>query len=137
MDGVDKLFAPLGGAPVLLRSMRAFERSDAVDSIVVAASVGNMARDRAFAERGVYGVRLEARLKDGREETVEIRQPKGHPDDPFTDAELTDKISWLTERLPVPAADFPRALFEHCMSMSTKRDLERLGELLKVAEQPA
>ena len=96
-------------------------------------------RDRAFAERGVYGVRLEARLTDGREETVEIRQPKGHPDDPLTDAELTNKIAWLTERLPIPAsaADFPRALFDHCMNMSTERDLERLGELLKVAEQPA
>ena len=93
-------------------------------------------RDRAFAERGVYGVRLEARLTDGREETVKIRQPKGHPDDPLADAELTDKIAWLTERLrlPAPAADFPRALFAHCMNMSTERDLERLGEMLRAGE---
>lgn len=92
--------------------------------------------DRAFAERGVYGVRLDARLKDGREETVEIRQPKGHPDDPLSDAELTDKIAWLTERLPIPpaAADFPRTLFDHCMNMATERDMERLGELLAIAE---
>ena len=88
-------------------------------------------QDRAFAERGVYGVRLEARLKDGRDETVEIRQPKGHPDDPLTDAELIAKIAWLTERIPAPptAADFPQALFDHCMNMSTERDLERLTEL--------
>ena len=86
-------------------------------------------RDRAFAERGVYGVRLEARLKDGRDETVEIRQPKGHPDDPLMDSELIAKIAWLTERVPSPAADFPRTLFDRCMSMTTERDLERLGEL--------
>ncbi len=88
-------------------------------------------RDRAFAERGVYGVRLEARLKNGREETVEIRQPKGHPDDPLTDSELIDKIAWLTERAPI--ADFARTLFDHCMTMSTERDLERLGELCGAA----
>lgn len=90
-------------------------------------------RDRAFAERGIYGVRLVARLKDGREEAVEIRQPKGHPDDPLSDAELMDKIGWLTERVPNTAADFPRTLFNHCMNMSTERDLERLSELCGAA----
>ena len=63
MGGVDKLFAPLGGAPVLLRSLRAFERSDAVDSIVVAASRGNIARVRELAERG--GIRKISDIVEG------------------------------------------------------------------------
>ena len=63
MNGVDKLFAPLGGAPVLLRSLRAFERSDAVDSIVVAAARGNIARVRELAERG--GIRKISAIVEG------------------------------------------------------------------------
>lgn len=49
MDGVDKLFAPVGGIPVLLRSLRAFARSESVDSIVVAAARGNVKRVRELA----------------------------------------------------------------------------------------
>ena len=63
MGGADKLFAPLGGAPVLLRSLRAFERSDAVDYIVVAAARGSLARVRELAARG--GIRKLAALVEG------------------------------------------------------------------------
>lgn len=63
MGGVDKLFAPLGGAPVLLRSLLAFERSDAVDSIVVAAARESLARVREIAARG--GIRKLAALVEG------------------------------------------------------------------------
>ncbi len=49
MGGVDKLFAPVGGVPVLLRSLRAFARSEAVDSVVVAAARGGLERVRRLA----------------------------------------------------------------------------------------
>ena len=49
MDGVDKLFAPVGGIPVLLWSLRALACSDAVDSIVIAAARGSAGRVRELA----------------------------------------------------------------------------------------
>ena len=49
MDGVDKLFAPVGGIPVLLRALRAFTRSGAVDSIIIAAARGSVGRVRELA----------------------------------------------------------------------------------------
>ena len=49
MDGVDKLFAPVGGIPVLLRALRAFAGSDAVDSVVIAAARGGIGRVRRLA----------------------------------------------------------------------------------------
>ena len=49
MDGVDKLFAPVGGIPVLLRALRAFARSGAVDSIIIAAARGSAGRVRELA----------------------------------------------------------------------------------------
>lgn len=49
MDGVDKLFAPVGGIPVLLRALRAFAGSDSVDSVVVAAARGGIERVRQLA----------------------------------------------------------------------------------------
>lgn len=52
MGGVDKLFAPIAGLPVLLRSLRAFERSDAVDSVIIAAARGSVGRVRSLAQEG-------------------------------------------------------------------------------------
>ena len=49
MDGVDKLFALVGGTPVLLRSLRAFARSETVDSVVIAAARGSVERVRNLA----------------------------------------------------------------------------------------
>ena len=83
--------------------------------------------DRAFTERGVFGVRLKAALSGGRAEIVQIHQPKGHPDDPMTNEELIAKISWLTEA--VAPETLPASLFDHCMSMSTQADLNKLTEL--------
>ena len=56
MDGVDKLFAPVGGTPVLLRSLRTFARSEAVDSVVVAAARGGIGRVRQLAREVAVGV---------------------------------------------------------------------------------
>ena len=53
MDGVDKLFAPVGGVPVLLWSLRAFARSESVDSIIIAAARGSAGRVRELAEEEI------------------------------------------------------------------------------------
>lgn len=42
MCGVDKLFAPVGGVPVLLRTLRAIDASKLVNEIIVAAGENNM-----------------------------------------------------------------------------------------------
>ena len=82
-------------------------------------------RDRDFADNGVFGVGLEARMKDGGTESIEIHQPTGHPDNPMTDQQLLDKMTWLTSSLVED--DVPRRIFDLCMSMDTAADLARLG----------
>ncbi len=86
--------------------------------------------DRAFTESGIFGVRLEARLYGGGSETVEVHQPKGHPDDPLSDTEIVDKMEWLMNGKADDST--PRRLFEHCMNMSNASDLVRLTELCTV-----
>ena len=89
-------------------------------------------RDRDFADNGVFGVGLEARIRDGRSESVEIRQPTGHPDNPMTDSQLLDKMSWLTSGLVED--DVPGRIFDLCMSMQNADDLDRLIELCMVSD---
>ena len=89
-------------------------------------------RDREFTDNGVFGVRLEARMSDGRSESVEIHQPTGHPDNPMTDQQLLDKMAWLTDGLVED--DVPRLIFDLCMSMDTAADLDRLVDLCKVRD---
>ena len=89
-------------------------------------------RDREFVDNGVFGVGLEARRSDGRSESVEIRQPTGHPDNPMTDQQLLDKMTWLTSGLVED--DVPRRIFDLCMNMDTAADLTRLIDLCKVKD---
>jgi 2-methylcitrate dehydratase PrpD len=48
-----------------------------------------------LTSHGLLGVRLVAELNDGRSEEIVVRQPKGHPDAPLSDAELQEKLTWL------------------------------------------
>ena len=89
-------------------------------------------RDTDFVDNGVFGVRLEARMSDGRSESVEIRQPTGHPDNPMTDQQLLDKMTWLTSGLVED--DVPRRIFDICMNMDTAADLTRLIDLCTVSD---
>ncbi len=53
MGGVDKVFAPLGGKPVLVRVIDAFQRCNPVDQIVVVLSEQNLEQGRQLvAEPG-------------------------------------------------------------------------------------
>ena len=89
-------------------------------------------RDRDFADNGVFGVGLEARMKDGGTESIEIHQPTGHPGNPMTDQQLLDKMSWLTSGLVED--NVPLRIFDLCMNMDTAADLARLVELCTVSD---
>jgi len=54
MRGSDKLFADLGGVPLLARTLQAFQDSPAVDRIVLVLSSANLERGRALAAE--YGI---------------------------------------------------------------------------------
>jgi 2-C-methyl-D-erythritol 4-phosphate cytidylyltransferase len=50
MAGLDKLFAPLGGRPLLARTLAAFQTCAAVHRVVLVLAVENLARGLALAE---------------------------------------------------------------------------------------
>jgi len=50
MGGLDKLLAPLGGRPLLARTLAAFEECAAVDRVVLVVAMENLARGLALAE---------------------------------------------------------------------------------------
>ena len=81
-------------------------------------------RDRAFDIEGILGVRLVAELNDGRTEEIIVRQPKGHPDAPLSDAELLEKMTWLVESAAPSLA--PVRLLNLCHRLSTIDDVEKL-----------
>jgi len=51
MDGIDKLFAPIGGTAVLARAVAPFQQSRLVGSIVVVVSEENIERAKEMVER--------------------------------------------------------------------------------------
>jgi 2-C-methyl-D-erythritol 4-phosphate cytidylyltransferase len=50
MGGLDKLFAPLGGRPLLAHTLAAFQSCPAVDRVVLILAADNLARGLALAE---------------------------------------------------------------------------------------
>ena len=50
MAGADKLFAPLGGRPLLARALQPFQESPLVERIALVLSAANIERGRALAE---------------------------------------------------------------------------------------
>ncbi len=54
MGGIDKLFAPLAGIPVLARTLTAFQESPLIGSIVVVLSADNLARGRGLVTDGCF-----------------------------------------------------------------------------------
>ncbi|HSK28508.1 MAG TPA: MmgE/PrpD family protein, partial [Candidatus Limnocylindria bacterium] len=82
-------------------------------------------RNQAFESQGILGVRLVAELNDGRSEEIVVRQPKGHPDAPLSDAELLEKMTWL---LPLAAKLEPQRLLDLCNRLSSAEDVTQLIE---------
>ena len=86
-------------------------------------------RDRAYIKKGVLGVRVEAELADGGREIVEIKQPRGHPEAPFGEADVVGKLGWL-----VGDDGKARRLMELCLGMSAAGDLGTLIEACRVGD---
>ncbi len=82
--------------------------------------------DKAFQTEGILGVRLAARLADGRTEEIVVRQPNGHPDRPLGDAELLEKMTWLANDSGRP--DPARRLLNLCKRLKSSEDIEKLIE---------
>lgn len=89
-------------------------------------------RDRALDAERILGVKLVAELTDGRAEEVTIRQPKGHPDSPLSEAELLEKMTALLEGLA--PADTPRRLLDLCSHLSSPEDVKALIEACRLTE---
>ncbi|MDP2916452.1 MAG: 2-C-methyl-D-erythritol 4-phosphate cytidylyltransferase [Dehalococcoidia bacterium] len=54
MNGVDKVFAPLGGKPVLAWSVSAFQQCPSVDQIIIVVSRGNLEKARQLVIRNMW-----------------------------------------------------------------------------------
>lgn len=50
MNGLDKLFAPLGGKPVIVRTIDVFQSSGVIDEIILVLSVANIKTGRRLVE---------------------------------------------------------------------------------------
>jgi 2-C-methyl-D-erythritol 4-phosphate cytidylyltransferase len=59
MDGIDKVFAPLGGKPVIAYVLDVFEKCEAVNQIVVVVSKDNMAKCRWLIAENKYSKPVE------------------------------------------------------------------------------
>ena len=72
MGGQDKMFARLGGAPVLMRTICAIDQAELVSEIVVAASEENMEEVAALCARS--GLRKKVKVvKGGASRTESVR----------------------------------------------------------------
>lgn len=68
MKGTDKQFALIGGIPVIVKSLLAFQNSDEVDDIIVAAKEESINEIKALSEK--YGItKLRAVVKGGKSRT--------------------------------------------------------------------
>jgi len=59
MNGIDKVFAPLGGKPVLSRVLDAFEECELISQIVVVVSKDNLAKCRQLIAENKYSKPVE------------------------------------------------------------------------------
>jgi len=59
MDGIDKVFAPLGGKPVISYVLDAFEECESISQIVVVVSKDNLAKCRELIAENKYAKPIE------------------------------------------------------------------------------
>lgn len=72
MGGIDKLFAPLGGRPLLSRTLLAFEDTPCIDRIAVVASERNAAAVRALVAESRFA-RVQAIVPGGARRRDSVR----------------------------------------------------------------
>ena len=77
-----------------------------------------------------YDCRIEATLKSGAVVTVHQRNPKGHPGNPASDADLEEKF--LKQVAPVLPRKRSRALLDRLWALEELDDLKQLYPLMRV-----
>jgi 2-methylcitrate dehydratase len=80
--------------------------------------------NRSLDAQGILGGRLVATLADGGMEEIIVRQPKGHPDMPLSNAELLGKMTSLLK--DIAPAHIAERLFDNCSRLSSAEDVRRL-----------
>jgi 2-methylcitrate dehydratase len=88
--------------------------------------------DRALDTDGILGARLVAEMADGRVEEIIVRQPKGHPDAPLSDAELLEKMTSMLESV-APGLP-PERLLDLCGQLSIADDVAALVEICRIRQ---
>jgi 2-methylcitrate dehydratase PrpD len=88
-------------------------------------------RNRVLDSAGILGVRLVAETTDGGSEQIDVRQPKGHPDAPLSDAELLGKMTWLLEGTAPPHT--AERILELCRRLGTAEDVKQILVACNVA----
>jgi 2-methylcitrate dehydratase PrpD len=77
---------------------------------------------------GLLGGEIEARDRDGRAYRSEVRQFRGHPDNPLSDGELVAKLEAFVGRRDVLGEGAGGRLFELCGDLAEEPNLARLVE---------
>jgi 2-methylcitrate dehydratase len=86
-------------------------------------------RQRAYVEQRLIGCEVVVRLRDGSERAAAVAQPRGHPDAPPTDAELTAKLDDLLAGALGPAGG--ARLLAACDALPAAPTLDPLLALLR------
>ena len=90
-------------------------------------------RDTDFVDNGVFGVRLEARMSDGRIgvcRDTSAHRPPGQPDDGSAATRQDD----MADQWPRGRRRTAAVIFDLCMNMDTAADLTRLIDLCTVSD---
>jgi 2-methylcitrate dehydratase len=82
--------------------------------------------DAAMQDEGLLGGRIAARDRDGHLYESEVRQFRGHPDNPLGDDELVGKLEAFVGRPEVLGAGAGRRLLDRCLALAEEPDLEGL-----------
>jgi 2-methylcitrate dehydratase len=88
-------------------------------------------RQRAYVEQRLIGCEVVARLGDGSERATAVAQPRGHPDAPPSDAELTAKLDDLLAGALGPAGG--QRLLAACAALPAAPTLDPLVALVAEA----
>jgi len=93
----------------------------------------SMAEDAEYSKAfpGQYDVRFDVTLKSGERLSVHQANPKGHPLNPMSDAEIEAKFLGLAETTAVPRQQC-RALLDALWALERQSDIGRLFSLMRV-----
>lgn len=90
-------------------------------------------RERARVEKRIIGCHLTVSLRDGRTLSIEVEQPRGHPDAPMTDEQLLSKLTELLA--PHAPPDAPARLLAVCRDLVGAPSLDPLLAVVRSCQR--